>query len=83
MSMEPLVCKELVELVTDYLEGTLSATDRARFDAHIARCEGCANYLAQMQQTIRLSGRLSEGDLTPEARDELLRIFLDWKHLLR
>jgi len=80
MSEKPLVCKELVELVTDYLEGTLSPAERARFEAHIAGCSGCANFLAQMQRTIQFTGRLTEDDLTPEAKDEMLKIFLNWKH---
>lgn len=79
MSEKPLVCRELVELVTDYLEGMLTTADRARFEAHIAGCQGCATYLAQMQQTIRVAGRLSAGALTPEARDAMLKIYLDWK----
>jgi len=79
MSEKPLVCKELIELVTDYLEDTLSPADRARFEAHIAGCSGCTNYLEQMKQTIRFSGRLSVDDLTPEAKDAMLKIFTDWK----
>lgn len=46
-------CQELVELVTDYLEGALSEEDRARFDEHLAECAGCRAYLAQMRGTLR------------------------------
>jgi anti-sigma factor RsiW len=74
-----LTCQELVELVTDYLEGTLPAADRARFEAHLARCDGCDTYVEQMRQTIRLTRRLSEDSLAPEAREDLLRTFRDWK----
>jgi anti-sigma factor RsiW len=74
-----LNCQELVELVTDYLEGSLSAQERARFDAHLAKCTGCRNYLAQMRQTIKLTGKLSEESLTPQARDDLLGVFRNWK----
>jgi len=55
-----LTCQELVELVTDYLEASLSASQRARFDEHLAKCTGCRNYLAQMRQTINLAGTLTE-----------------------
>ncbi len=79
MRSDKLTCIELVELVTDYLEGTLDADTRARFEAHLAACHGCTNYLAQMRQTIRLSGTLKQDDLTPEARDQLLQLFESWK----
>ena len=76
---DELSCQELVELVTDYLEGALSAEDRARFEAHLATCRGCTGYVEQMRLTIRLVHRLSEDTLAPDARDELLRTFHDWK----
>jgi predicted anti-sigma-YlaC factor YlaD len=76
---EAMTCKELVELVTEYLEAALPPEERARFEAHLSRCAGCQNYFDQMQQTLRLTGRLTEEALSPPARDELLRIFRDWK----
>ncbi len=76
---EELTCKELVELVTEYLEGTLPAHERARFEEHLEDCPGCATYVEQMRQTIRLLGTLSENGLDPRARDELLQVFRDWK----
>jgi anti-sigma factor RsiW len=74
-----LACKELVELVTDYLEERLSAPDRARFEAHLAGCGGCRAYLDQMRQTIRALGRLPAESIDPTARDRLLSAFRDWK----
>ena len=74
----PLTCRELVELVTDYLEGGLSRRDRARFERHIAHCDGCTAYLAQMRTTVRLTGRLQEHQLEPEAREALLHAFRGW-----
>jgi anti-sigma factor RsiW len=74
-----LTCKELVELVTEYLEGTLPADVRARMDRHLSGCDGCTNYLEQMRQTIRLTGHVREENLTPAQRDDLLRLFRDWK----
>ena len=76
---EQMTCKELVELVTDYLEGSLAEDVRARMDQHLSACEGCSNYLEQMQQTIRLTGQLREESLSPQQRDDLLKIFRDWK----
>ena len=74
-----MTCKELVELVTEYLEGTLSAAVRARMDQHLAGCDGCTHYLEQMRQTIRLTGQVREENLSPAQRDDLLRLFRDWK----
>jgi anti-sigma factor RsiW len=75
----PLTCRELVELVTDYLEGALSRRDRRRFERHIAGCDGCTSYVEQMRVTKRLLGHLSEESLPPVARDALLHAFRDWK----
>ncbi len=75
---DELTCRELVELVTDYLEEALPAADRARFDEHIAGCESCTTYLAQMRETLRLLGRLTEDSVPPESRDTLLAAFRDW-----
>jgi anti-sigma factor RsiW len=71
-------CRDLVELITDYLEDRLSPIDRARFEAHLAECEACRTYLDQFRQTIRALGRLPEESLSPEARDTLLTAFRDW-----
>ena len=78
-----LTCRELVELVTDYLEGALPRSDRARFEAHIAACGNCAEYLAQFEQTIALTGSLREDDLDPVARDTLLAQFAQWRNAER
>jgi anti-sigma factor RsiW len=74
-----LSCKELVELVTEYLEGTLPPADRARFDEHVASCPGCTAYLRQMRDTLRVAGRLSEASLSDPARESLLAAFRAWK----
>ena len=78
--MVPLSCRELVELVTDYLEDALSADDRARFEEHISGCPGCTAYLEQMRTTIRLTSTLTEDSLDPQYKDELLNIFRNWKN---
>jgi anti-sigma factor RsiW len=74
-----LACNELVELVTDYLEGALPPPERSRFELHLSACEACGHYLEQMKLTIRTLGRLSEDTIEPQARDELLSLFRDWK----
>ena len=74
-----LSCRELVEIVTDYLEGTLPSGARARVDAHLGNCPGCTTYVEQMRETVRLTGRLREEDLQPPARQALLEAFRDWK----
>ena len=70
-----LTCRDLVELVSDYLEDALDREQRARFDRHLAACDGCAAYLEQMRTTIAIAGRLREDDLDPAVRDRLLAAF--------
>lgn len=74
-----VTCRTIVELATEYLEGTMSLDRRARFEEHLQMCEGCANYLDQMRETIRIMGTLSEESLPSEVQAELLRAFRDWK----
>lgn len=74
-----MACRELVELITDYCEGRLSPAEQARFEAHLALCDGCAAYLAQYRTTIALAGRLSEEEVREPARARLLAAFRDWK----
>jgi predicted anti-sigma-YlaC factor YlaD len=80
MSVNTLSCQELVELVTDYLEGRLAWVDRARVETHLRTCDGCSTYLEQMRTTIALTGRLREEDigLDPVMRDRLLDTFREW-----
>jgi anti-sigma factor RsiW len=73
------VCQEMVELVTDYLEGTLSRSQRRRFEAHLADCENCTEYLRQMRTTIRLTGSLSAEDMTPHMREEFTELYRRWR----
>jgi anti-sigma factor RsiW len=76
---EAFSCQELVELVTEYLEGALSPGDLGRFEAHIALCDGCTRYLEQIRETVRLTGTLTADDLTPEAEAALLDAFRNWQ----
>ena len=79
MKIDELTCRELVEVVTDYLEGSLAPADRIRFEEHLVMCAPCTTYLEQMRETIRLTGALREEQLDPAARDALLSAFRDWK----
>jgi len=76
---DELTCQELVELVTDYLEGALPPAVLVRFEAHLGDCDDCPMYIDQLRTTIRLVGRLSESDVTPESRSILLGHFQIWK----
>jgi anti-sigma factor RsiW len=77
-TVEALSCRELVELVTAYLEGALAPEDAARFEQHISGCDGCSAYLEQMRATIRLAGRLTPEAVPPEAERALLSAFRSW-----
>jgi hypothetical protein len=78
MSIRELTCKELVEVITDYLEDRLPADRRLSFEEHVAFCSWCQTYLDQMRETIRVTGTLREEDLSPRTRDTLLDVFRDW-----
>jgi predicted anti-sigma-YlaC factor YlaD len=78
VDVELLSCQELVELVTDYLEGALSPVDAARFEDHIGRCGACSIYVKQMRQTIEVLGHLPVDAVTPEAERDLLEAFRGW-----
>jgi len=75
---EEINCQELVELVTDYLEGALEPGDLRRFEEHLAACGKCTEYMAQLRATIRVVGQITPDDLSPEAESELLEVFRDW-----
>ena len=75
-----LPCQQVVEMVTDYLEGAMSAADRRRLDHHLDGCPDCTEYLAQIRETIRLAGRVTPDDLTPEMRTELTDLYRRWRN---
>lgn len=82
MSASPthdLVCREVVELVSDYLEGALDERDRVRFERHLTACDGCTAYLEQMRQTVRVAGTLAPEALDPVFRARLVDAFRDWR----
>ncbi len=74
-----MTCTQIVELITEYLEGGLSSADRERFEEHIGFCDWCLAYLDQMRQTIATVGRLRNEDLPKELEQSLLTAFRDWR----
>jgi anti-sigma factor RsiW len=78
-SVEELSCREVVEILGDYLEGAMPPDDRARLEEHLAGCDGCTAYLEQLRTTIRLSGRLSEEAVPSQAMAPLLEAFRAWR----
>ncbi len=74
-----LTCAEVVELVTEYLEGGLSSHDRERFEEHLGFCDWCVTYLDQMRQTIEATGRLREEDVGSELQGALIEAFRGWR----
>ena len=76
---DELSCQELVELITDYLEGMLPTEMRERFERHIGICSGCQTYLEQMRATIRATGTLTPESVSPEAERTLMDAFRGWR----
>jgi anti-sigma factor RsiW len=72
------VCQQAVELVTAYLEDALSPRDRSRFEAHIADCPHCHEYLEQMRRTLQILGRIEPDDIDADTRNELVSLYRRW-----
>jgi anti-sigma factor RsiW len=77
--MAELACQELVELVTDYLEGSLGWRTRRRVEKHLAACEACTRYVDQMRETLALLGTVPTASLSAEAQSTLLDAFRDFR----
>ncbi len=74
-----MICRDVVELMTDYLEGALSPADLARFEDHIAGCNGCSAYLEQLRKTLQVTGRIANTEPLPASLErELTAAFRDW-----
>lgn len=76
-------CREVVELMTDYLEGVLPSHDRERFEQHIAGCDGCRAYLAQLRATLLAMRRFEEAPIPERVQEELVQAFRDWRSTSR
>jgi anti-sigma factor RsiW len=79
LSRRTIACREVVELVSDYLEGALPRGERRRLERHLAGCPHCTEYLAQMRETIRLTGRIVPEDFSPQMREEFTELFRRWR----
>ncbi|MFN8082675.1 MAG: zf-HC2 domain-containing protein [Dermatophilaceae bacterium] len=75
-----VACQELVELLTDHLEGVLPPDEAAAVEAHLTACPGCGAYLDQMRATIAALGYVPVETLSEEAVTTLLRAFSDPLH---
>jgi predicted anti-sigma-YlaC factor YlaD len=75
-----LACQEVVELVTDYLEGALLPEKRAQLEAHVADCEGCTHYIEQVRLTIGMLRGLAQEPAFPETKEDLLQVFRQWRN---
>jgi anti-sigma factor RsiW len=73
-----LTCRELVELVTDYLEGVLPDAERVRFETHMVDCEGCDRYVEQIRTTVALTREAQALEDRPEIT-ALLGAFRDYR----
>jgi anti-sigma factor RsiW len=78
MSDRALTCHEVIEIITDYLEGALPVDHRRRVEEHLAICDGCTTYLEQMRETIRLTGMLTEEQIPEDQKRDLLEAFRTW-----
>jgi anti-sigma factor RsiW len=72
---DPIACIELVEVVTEYLEGAMDERRRRALEHHLSQCDGCSSYVEQMRETIRVTGVLRVEDVPGEGIDELLHAF--------
>jgi anti-sigma factor RsiW len=77
--IDEMACNELVQVVTEYLEGTLAEEDRERFEAHLEECPYCVDYVEQFRETIAASGELTLESIAPKRRGELLEAFRGWR----
>lgn len=75
-----MICRDVVELMTNYLEGALSSVERARFEGHLAGCDGCTAYLEQLRATMRITGRIAADEpISEHLQAELTRAFEGWR----
>jgi anti-sigma factor RsiW len=76
---DEMACRELVRVVSAYLDGTLPDQDRVRFEAHLEECAWCVNYVEQIRETILTVGELDAESIAPETRREIVEAFAGWR----
>ena len=74
-----ITCQQAVDLVTEYLDGALSGTDRRKFEAHLAECDACTEHFKQILVTVAVTGHVAEDDLDPLAREDLMDLYRRWR----
>ena len=79
LSPAEIPCQQVVEMISDFLEGALPARERRRLEHHLSGCPHCSAYLAQMRETLRLTGRLVPADLSPEMQREFSDVYRRWR----
>ena len=72
-------CRQVVDLVTEYLDGALNRDRAALFEQHLNFCDGCVTYVDQLRLTVATVGQVGEDDVPAEARERLVRAFRDWR----
>jgi anti-sigma factor RsiW len=75
VSYEDLPCVEFVEIVTEYLEGSMSVSERLAMERHLAFCAPCVDYIEQMRATIAVTGTLNEQDVPEEVIEPIMAAF--------
>jgi anti-sigma factor RsiW len=76
---EDISCREIVELVTDYVEGALGPEEREAVEMHLNLCDGCTDYLLQLRMSIELTGTLPAEAISPELEEELCAAFRSYR----
>jgi anti-sigma factor RsiW len=71
-------CREVVELAGDYLDGAVGPKARARLDAHLGGCDGCAAHLGRLRTALRVAGRLAPGAIPDATMSRLVAAFSSW-----
>jgi anti-sigma factor RsiW len=74
-----MACREVVALLTDYIDGVLAPHDASRLEAHLADCPHCTEYLDQFRVAIAAAGRVEPDDLAPEVVDDLVALYRAWR----
>lgn len=76
---QEMPCRDFVECVTMYIEGTLSRRDRRRLEQHLAECGPCTLYLEQLRDTLQVAGKIEPDEVPAHMREELVRVFERWR----
>ena len=73
-----LTCRQMTEIIIDYLEGRMLLRDRARFQLHLGMCKHCRRYLKQMKLSVDVLGAMQPEPVPDDVMDFLLARFNDW-----